>query len=123
MTDLTVDLIRFQDPKYAEATGIFIRATTPSGKWVSVDIAELERDSLIQFVRQRGPASPWAVSIVLILLGHDSADLVPQDPSLELVTSIPFLNKRLGKYDWDDDFGVKEFAIDLKKALGLQESS
>lgn len=52
-------------------TGIFDRAIGQDGRWGTYDIAELDRASLIDFVRGRGEVSTWALHIVLIMLGHD----------------------------------------------------
>jgi hypothetical protein len=58
----------------ADATGIFCRALR-DGRWTTVDIAELDRASLIEFVTSRGPVSNWARDITLILLGHSREGL------------------------------------------------
>lgn len=52
-------------------TGIYTRAIGQDGRWGSYDIAELDRDSLVRFIRSRGEVSAWAVHIILIMLGHD----------------------------------------------------
>ena len=52
-------------------TGIYDRAKGQDGRWGTYDIAELDRDSLIDFVRGRGPVTTRALHIVLIMLGHD----------------------------------------------------
>jgi hypothetical protein len=51
-------------------TGIYVRAEL-KGKWESVDIIDLERDSLLEFLRSRGGKNLWAENIVAILLGHE----------------------------------------------------
>lgn len=50
-------------------TGIFVRATL-DGKWGSYDIADLEKESLLDWLRSRGGDNPWAEDVVGILLGH-----------------------------------------------------
>jgi len=57
------------DEKY-EITGIYIRAIDPSGNWNSVDIAQLDKQSLHAFLRSRGGENLWAENIVGILLGY-----------------------------------------------------
>lgn len=52
------------------ASGIYVRAKDAEGKWGSYDIAELDKDSLLTFLKSRGGDNPWAESTVLILLGH-----------------------------------------------------
>lgn len=50
----------------ADATGIYVRAQR-DGKWASVDIAELDRASLLAWLRSGGREE----QVVLLLLGHD----------------------------------------------------
>lgn len=50
-------------------TGIYVRALN-GDKWESVDLAQLDRDSLLIFLRSRGGENPWAEDVVGILLGH-----------------------------------------------------
>lgn len=70
MSDLRTDLRRQHD--FADdPTGIYIRAIGADGRWGTYDIAQLDRDSLVEFVRSRGAVTTWALHIVLILLGHD----------------------------------------------------
>ena len=52
-------------------TGIFVRAQNSVGGWESVDIVELEKESLLAWLKSRGGDNPWAESVVLILLGHE----------------------------------------------------
>jgi len=52
------------------ATGIYVRALSPEGKWMSVDIALLDKESLLSWLRSRGGNNPWAENVVGILLGH-----------------------------------------------------
>lgn len=52
-------------------THIPVRAFDSSeGYWRTADIAELDRDSLVEWIRSRGEVSSWGVQIILILLGH-----------------------------------------------------
>jgi len=51
------------------STGIFVRAKTPEGKWDSVDIFALDKESLNTWLRSRGGENEWAESVVRILLG------------------------------------------------------
>jgi hypothetical protein len=50
-------------------TGIFVRVEH-NGTFASVDIAHLDRDSLMAWLRSRGGDNPWAENTVAILLGH-----------------------------------------------------
>ena len=51
-------------------TGIYVRAQHPSGAWQSVDIFDLDKPSLLAWLRSRGGDNPWAEDVVGILLGH-----------------------------------------------------
>lgn len=51
-------------------TGIYIRAQDINGKFVSCDIAELTKASLLEFLRSRGGDNPWAENCCGIILGH-----------------------------------------------------
>lgn len=51
-------------------TNIYVRANL-DGNWGSYDIAALESDSLLTWLRSRGGHNPWAENCVLLLLGHD----------------------------------------------------
>lgn len=66
MIDLQVDETRLG----FGPTGIFVRAKNSEGRWDSVDIAELDKESLLVWLKSRGGDNPWAESTVLILLGH-----------------------------------------------------
>jgi hypothetical protein len=50
-------------------TGIFIRAKTDAGRWVTCDISELDKSSLLSWLRSRGGDNVWAENVVGILLG------------------------------------------------------
>lgn len=69
MSDLRVSETRFEEHGDDALTGIFIRAQDGAGRWHSVDIAVLDRPSLIEFVTSRGEVSEWAQGIILHLLG------------------------------------------------------
>ena len=51
-------------------TSIFVRAKMPGGEWESCDIAELEKESLLEWLRSRGGDNKWAEDVVGILRGH-----------------------------------------------------
>lgn len=61
------------DPNRKDAgepsTGIFVRALD-GDRWDSVDIAQLDRSSLLLWLRSRGGDNPWAEDVVGIILGH-----------------------------------------------------
>lgn len=65
--DLVCDPLR----TVAMGTGIYVRARTAPGKYDSVDIAVLDRASLLRWLQSRGGSNPWAEHTVLILLGHE----------------------------------------------------
>lgn len=65
---LQVDPERWHN--YAD-TGIYVRAQLPDGTWDSVDIIELTKDSLTQWLRSRGGENVWAENVVYLLLGHE----------------------------------------------------
>jgi hypothetical protein len=50
-------------------TGIYIRAIGLDGKWGSYDIAELDRASLLSWVK--GKDRLWLENLVLVMLGHN----------------------------------------------------
>lgn len=51
-------------------TGIVVRAETPGGRVINADIADLDKASLLEWLRSRGGDNPWAEDCVGILLGH-----------------------------------------------------
>lgn len=67
--DYKVDPERYEEipPRY---TGIFVRALMPDGKWDSADIAILDKESLLAWLRSRSGNNEWAENMVGILLGH-----------------------------------------------------
>jgi hypothetical protein len=82
---LRVDAERWKSKDYGE-TGIFVRAQHPSGAWDSVDIVDIERDSLIRWLRSRGGHNPWAENCVLALLGH--SHLSEEESRVETTCSV-----------------------------------
>ena len=54
-------------------TGIYVRAKH-NGKWFNADIAELDKASLLAWLRSRGGENKWAESVVGTLLGHGAFD-------------------------------------------------
>lgn len=67
MIKLHVDPVR----KDGGSTGIFVHAVDVDGRQRPVDIAELDRPSLMSFLRSRGGDNRWAEDVVLHLLGHE----------------------------------------------------
>jgi len=53
-------------------TGIYVLALTlgEEGVETSADIAELDTESLLRFLRSKGGENEWAEGVVLALLGH-----------------------------------------------------
>jgi hypothetical protein len=69
------------DPKRAElhgSSGIYVRATL-DGKWGNFDIAELDKSSLLHWLRSRGGDNPWAEDTVGIILGHGHLHEAPSE--------------------------------------------
>jgi hypothetical protein len=64
-------------------TGIYVRAKNRMDKWDSVDIADLDRDSLHTWLKSRGGDNLWAENVVMILLGHPPLS----EPSTSIETS------------------------------------
>ena len=56
--------------RLADITGIYVRAQNTEGRWISADIAQLDTDSLNEWLRSRGGENEWAESVVRILQGH-----------------------------------------------------
>lgn len=61
------------DRRSYASTGYYVRARD-NDKPVNADISELDRDSLIHWLRSRGGANEWAEDVVLGLLGHPPID-------------------------------------------------
>jgi hypothetical protein len=53
------------------ATGIYVRAELSDGVFDNVDIGELDRKSLLAWLRSRGGINIWAESVVFLMLGHE----------------------------------------------------
>jgi hypothetical protein len=66
--DLRVDVDRNGD--HHGTTGIYVRAKDPWDSWANADIAELDRVSLLRWLRSRGGENLWAENTVMALLGH-----------------------------------------------------
>lgn len=60
------------DPKREniEGTDIYVRAETSSGEWKSVDVVQLDKQSLLTWLKSRGGNNEFAEEVVCILLGH-----------------------------------------------------
>ncbi len=66
--ELLINQERFENKDMDGATGIFIRAVTHEGKWENVDLCQLERESIIEWVNS---CKNGAINALLILLGYD----------------------------------------------------
>ena len=51
-------------------TGIYVRAKRADGAYGSVDIGELDKASLLTWMRSRGGENTWAEDCVGLLLTH-----------------------------------------------------
>lgn len=66
-TELHADPERLRLP----GTGIFVRAINPETKrWATFDLAQLDKPSLLAWLRGRGGDNPRAENTVGVLLGH-----------------------------------------------------
>jgi len=70
-------------------TGILVRAQDPAGEWTAADVATLERQSLIDWLRSRGDRSRFAESVVLHLLGYEQAPVTSQEKGVQTFTRVP----------------------------------
>jgi hypothetical protein len=70
LDDLRIDPQRADLADNFPRTGIFVRAKDQSGKHQSVDIALLNKASLLALLRSRGGQNEWAENTVGLLLGH-----------------------------------------------------
>lgn len=68
MTDLNVIPERHEQKEHWQ-TGIFVRAKV-GDKWDSIDIATLDKPSLLSFLKSRGGDNRWAEDVCGIILGH-----------------------------------------------------
>lgn len=67
LLELKIDPSRSE---YGGRTCIFVRAKGGDGRWGNCDIAELDKASLLAWLRSRGGDNPWAEDVVGVLLGH-----------------------------------------------------
>lgn len=66
-----MDSLRVDPERRGEfATGIYVRAQL-DGEQTNVDIGELDRASLLRWLRSRGGMNIFAESVVCMLLGHE----------------------------------------------------
>jgi hypothetical protein len=70
LDDLHIDPQRVETAENFPRTGVFVRAKDQSGKHQSVDIALLNKASLLALLRSRGGRNEWAENMVGLLLGH-----------------------------------------------------
>jgi hypothetical protein len=70
LDDLHIDPERAVLADNLPRTGAFVRAKDQSGKHESVDIALLNKASLLALLRSRGGRNEWAENMVGLLLGH-----------------------------------------------------
>lgn len=67
-------------------TGIYVRAVFLDGKYGSADIMELDRVSLLRWLRSRGGENLWAENTVLALLGWPQFEADEAKAALEKQT-------------------------------------
>jgi hypothetical protein len=70
--DLPLRVSKAPEKGYATGvtTGVYVRAIDHNGKWASVDVATLDEDSLLRWLRSRDGDNMLAENMVGILLGH-----------------------------------------------------
>ena len=51
-------------------TGIYVRATDDKNVPCSIDIVQLDRASLIAWLRSRGGRNVWAENVIMLIFGH-----------------------------------------------------
>jgi hypothetical protein len=120
MRELKTDPKRIDLPE----TGIPVRAKKGNG-WVTSDIAHLDCESLVAWLRSRGEQNIWAEGVVMILLGHKEEDKRkhalaaegPRDKPLEATVDTRELDDlepkisvyqatlTLGDSEWKESFG------------------
>lgn len=66
--ELKINAERWNNRDMENVTGIYIRAMTPDGKWDNADLAQLDRESIIEWTKSR---ENGALNTLLILLGYD----------------------------------------------------
>lgn len=71
--ELTIDPQRLNRGTFS-VPEIMVRAKAPDGHYLSVDISDLDRASLLTWLRSRGGSNQWAENTVLLLLGHEALD-------------------------------------------------
>lgn len=64
------DLIIDEERSSMVGTGLYVRARDWSGNWRAADIMELDRKSLLTWLRSRGGDNVWAENVVGMLMGH-----------------------------------------------------
>ena len=70
MQELIVDKARWDDKNLRDATGIYVRALHIGGAWESADIATLEPESLLGWLKSSGGDNELAENVVGVLLGY-----------------------------------------------------
>jgi hypothetical protein len=68
--EYTINPERWADKEEVVYTGIYVRALSPEGKYESVDIYQLDKASLLNWLRSRGGKNEWAENCVGVLLGY-----------------------------------------------------
>lgn len=53
-----------------QATGIYIRAQGADGRYDAFDIVELDKASLLTWLRSRGGDNIWAENVIGLIMGH-----------------------------------------------------
>jgi hypothetical protein len=74
MAEMTGYVVYQADPERSgcnDSTGIYVRAMR-EGQWTTVDIAELDRESLLAWIDRGGEG--FARRVVLAILGHLQED-------------------------------------------------
>jgi hypothetical protein len=67
-------------------TGVLVRARLPDDSWGNADIAELDRISLLRWLRSRGGENLWAENTVMALMGWPPFEA---DEALSALKDVP----------------------------------
>lgn len=76
------EISSFRREAWHNATGIYVRAVDEFENWHSADIAQLTRESLIEFLEQEDndhDKKLLAQNVIMILLGHKTINVTDEN--------------------------------------------
>lgn len=77
---LMIDELRYLN---YQPTGIYVRAKHVDGGFESVDISQLTKSSLLNWLRSRGGNNVWAENVVGLILGYGALHIEQRPISLK----------------------------------------